>query len=153
MIYDEPLICKMTVENFVRTVWGVFRKSKNVAKWHFWPFLGWFWLCFSHRSHTNLMKLHMKDHNMVKEVCWKFGSNRLDSFWEYQKNQKLTFWRFWDNFGCFSHTSYTILMPLRTRGPFRCKIWNFHETLGRKKKQKKRHDCVSSWKLFPTPKN
>ena len=35
------------------------RKSKNDC------FVGQFWLCFSHPSHTNLMKLHIKDHNMV----------------------------------------------------------------------------------------
>ena len=33
------------------------KKSKNGC---FWPFLGYFWLCFSHSSHTIFMLLRMQ---------------------------------------------------------------------------------------------
>ena len=62
---------------------------------------------------------------------------------------------------CFSHSSPTILMPLRTQGPFGCRmtvqnfmkiVWTVFEkifmTRSGEKKTKKRHDCI-----FPTPKN
>ena len=36
--------------------------------------------------------------------------------------KSLFFGHFWANFGCFSHPNHTILMPLRTQGPFGCRM-------------------------------
>ena len=39
-------------------------------------------------------------------------------FEKIEKSRKTAiFGHFWANFGCFSHPSHTILMPLRTQGP------------------------------------
>ena len=48
----------MTVQNFVRIVWSFCENGKKVEKW---LFLGHFWLCFSHSSHTILIPLRMSD--------------------------------------------------------------------------------------------
>ena len=68
------MVYKMTVEN------DCFCKNQKLKNGCFWPFLGYFWLCFSHPTSTNLMKLHTKDHIRVYKDCTKFRTNRMDSF-------------------------------------------------------------------------
>ena len=59
----------------------------------------------------------------------------------------------------FSHSSHTILMPLRMQGPSGCRmtvqnfikiVWTVFEKFKRRKKTK---NDTSSRKFFPTPKN
>ena len=92
----------------------------------------------------------------------------MESFWENQKSRKLAvFWPFWANFGYVSH------IPVKGfwchcggKGPFGCRItvqtfmkivWTVFEKFeierSGEKKTKKQHDCISSRKFFPTPKN
>ena len=79
-IFQHPF-CRKTAKKlkgtlWSRPVWYVTREKNQsrmcgkgvglglfpseVEKWpFFWPFLGYFWLCFSHPSHTILMPLHI----------------------------------------------------------------------------------------------
>ena len=80
-------------------------------------------------------------------------------FEKIEKVQKgAIFGHFRANFGCFSHHSHTILMPLLSQGPLWCRItvqtfmkfvWTVFEKLecfiGRS--GEKRHDCISSRKF------
>ena len=62
---------------------------------------------------------------------------------------------------CFSHPSHTILMPLHTQGP----LWVYNDCAKfyenrmdsfwefSLKGREKKNDCISSRKIFPTPKN
>ena len=83
--------------------------------------------------------------------------------------KRLFFGHFWANFGYVSHIQAIQFRCLCTRrGPFGCRmtvqnfvkiVWTVFEKFeifmkrSGEKKQKKQHDCISSRKFFPTPKN
>ena len=55
--YDHIMVYKITVENFVRIVCTVFAKIEKGKKWLFFAIFGLIWRCFSHPSHTILLRL------------------------------------------------------------------------------------------------
>ena len=137
-------------------------------------FFDHFWVNFGYVSHIPAIRFWC--HCTYRTLIWCriTVENFVRIVWTvFEKIEKIEKWlffgHFWANFGYVSHIPAIRFWCLCTRrGPFRCRmtvqnfvkiVWTvfekfeiFMKRLG-EKKQKKQHDCISSRKFFPTPKN
>ena len=123
-IYRTLIWCRIPVENFVRIVWTVFEKFEKSRKMAvFWPF----WANSVYVSHIPAMRFWC--------ICTRRGPFGIRM--TVRKFVKIV-WTVFEKFEIFMTMHIDFVMCKKRSG---------------EKKQKKQHDCISSRKFFPTPKN